>query len=226
MDTANAIQSNDFLRSLSQRENPVEQDARDELGQDEFLTLMIEQFKNQDPFEPMTNGDFLGQLAQFSTVSGIDELKGSFDVLANAINGEQGLQAGSLVGREVLTQSEFGVHAETDPLRGILDLEGQAQNVEIDILSPSGELVRTLTLGQQTGGELAFEWDGQTLDGDDAAFGTYQLVARVQRGDFVETVPVMVRSEVESVSLGDPRGVLLNTANAGSLLFSDVQRIL
>ena len=204
----------------------MEQDARDELGQDEFLTLMIEQFKNQDPFEPMTNGDFLGQLAQFSTVSGIDELKGSFDVLANAINGEQGLQAGSLVGREVLTQSEFGVHAETDPLRGIIDLEGQAQNVEIDILSPSGELVRTLTLGQQTGGELAFEWDGQTLDGDEAAFGTYQLVARVQRGDFVETVPVMVRSEVESVSLGDPRGVLLNTANAGSLLFSDVNRIL
>ena len=226
MDTTNSIQSNEFLQSLSREANPVETGARDELGQDEFLTLMIEQFKNQDPFEPMTNGDFLGQLAQFSTVSGIDELQGSFDVLANAINGDQGLQAGALVGREILTQSEFAIHAETDPLRGVIDLEGPAQNVEIDILSPSGELVRTVTLGQQTGGELAFEWDGKTTDGDDAAFGTYQLVARVQRGEFVETVPVMIQSDVESVSLGDPRGVLLNTANAGSLLFSDVQRIL
>ena len=35
---------------------------------------MITQFKNQDPFEPMDNGEFLGQLAQFSTVNGIDSL--------------------------------------------------------------------------------------------------------------------------------------------------------
>ena len=86
--------------------------------------------------------------------------------------------------------------------------------------------MRTLELGQQSGGEIAFEWDGTDLEGDTAADGTYQLVARVQRGDFVETVPVLVRSTVDSVSLGDGRGVLLDTTNAGSLLFSDVDRIL
>ena len=35
--------------------------ARDELGQQDFLTLMISQFQNQDPFEPMDNGEFLGR---------------------------------------------------------------------------------------------------------------------------------------------------------------------
>ena len=106
----NAIESNDYLASLRQEPAQTEQSSRDELGQDEFLTLMIAQFKNQDPFEPMTNGDFLGQLAQFSTVSGISELQTSFDTLAGAISGEQALQAGSLVGKDILTQSEFAIH--------------------------------------------------------------------------------------------------------------------
>ena len=43
-----------------------QQESRDNLGQDDFLTLMITQFQNQDPFEPMDNGEFLGQLARDS----------------------------------------------------------------------------------------------------------------------------------------------------------------
>ncbi|MEL7537876.1 MAG: flagellar hook assembly protein FlgD [Pseudomonadota bacterium] len=221
----NAIESNEFLSSLNTSPT-TETKPRDELGQEEFLELMIAQFQNQDPFEPMTNGDFLAQLAQFSTVSGISDLQGSFDSLANAISGEQALQAGSLIGKDVLTQSEFATHSEALPLAGVIDLEGAAQNVAIDLIAPNGELVRTLSLGEQSGGPVEFEWDGLDNDGESAADGTYQLVVRVQRGDFVETVPALIRSEVESVSFGDNRGVLVNTSNSGSLLFSQIDRIL
>ncbi|MEM1261525.1 MAG: flagellar hook assembly protein FlgD [Pseudomonadota bacterium] len=221
----NILETNDYLRSLSESAQPEER-PRDELGQAEFLELMVAQFQNQDPFEPMTNGDFLGQLAQFSTVNGITELDTSFTDLATAISGEQALQAGNIVGKDILTQSEFATHSEDQPLRGVVSLEGPASGVTVDVISASGELVGSIDLGPQNGGEIAFEWDGNDLDGETAAAGTYQLVASVQRGDFLETVPVLVRSAVDSVSLGDPRGVLIDTSNVGSVLFGDVRRIL
>ena len=44
------------------------------LGQKDFLTLLTAQLKNQDPLKPLENTEFLGQMAQFSTVAGIDRL--------------------------------------------------------------------------------------------------------------------------------------------------------
>ena len=49
----------------------------DALGQADFLTLLVAQMRNQDPLNPLSNEDFVAQLAQFSTVSGITEMNGS-----------------------------------------------------------------------------------------------------------------------------------------------------
>ena len=72
---------------------PPAQESGGDLGQEDFLTLMISQFRNQDPFEPMDNGDFLGQLAQFGTVNGIEQLNSAFAGLAGSIQSDQALQA-------------------------------------------------------------------------------------------------------------------------------------
>ena len=55
---------------------------RNDLGLDDFFKLMITQLKNQDPMKPLENGEFLSQIAQFGTVSGIDKLNKTFDDLA------------------------------------------------------------------------------------------------------------------------------------------------
>ena len=68
---------------------PPQRERNDELGQSDFLKLMITQFKNQDPFQPMENGEFLGQIAQFSTVNGIESLNTAFAGLAETLQGEQ-----------------------------------------------------------------------------------------------------------------------------------------
>ncbi len=202
-------------------------DGRDELGQDAFLELMIAQFRNQDPFEPMTNGDFLSQLAQFGSVSGIQELQDSFSSLAGAISSDQALQASTLVGHEILAYSEFGAHSAERPLRGAIELQGSVSQMDIEITDSSGQLVRTVSLGPQDAGLVNFEWDGVTLDGEEAAEGVYQINTRVLRGSRTETLPTLIRAEVESVSLGsDGRGIRLNTYGQGSLLFSQVDRIL
>ena len=67
--------------------------ANDELGQTEFLELMTTQLTYQDPLKPMENGDFLGQMAQFGTVSGISELNNTFSNLSESFQSNQALQA-------------------------------------------------------------------------------------------------------------------------------------
>src|SRR6478735_4235489 len=74
------------------------------LGQTDFLRLMTEQFKNQDPLKPLDNAQFLGQLAQFSTVQGIDKMQGAMDAVASVMESDQALRAASLVGHDALVE--------------------------------------------------------------------------------------------------------------------------
>ena len=67
-----------------------------ELGRDQFLQLLVAQLRAQDPLDPITSQEFIAQLAQFSTVEGIERLNASFaDLLAlNQIT-----QGANLIGR-------------------------------------------------------------------------------------------------------------------------------
>src|SRR3972149_6116893 len=81
------------------------QKDRTELNQEQFLMLMITQFRNQDPLKPQDPAEFLTQLAQVTSVAGISEMNKSVASLADSLYAGQALQAASVVGRNVLTPS-------------------------------------------------------------------------------------------------------------------------
>ncbi len=204
---------------------PPENKAQDELGQEDFFTLMIAQFQNQDPFEPMDNGEFLGQLAQFSTVSGIDSLNSGFDDLSGALRDEQALQASNLVGRTVLAVSDSAFYNGESSVNGALELSASGF-VQIDITDASGQLVQRLDLGQQPAGQARFAWDGRMSDGEMADSGEYRLSARVVRGQEVESLATLVEGRVDSVTLGQFGGSMaLNLEGGGSLALAQVYQI-
>ena len=62
---------------------------------DDFLVLMTEQLKYQDPTNPMDNNDMLAQEAQFQSLSRLEELSDSFSKFSNMF------QANSLIGQNV-----------------------------------------------------------------------------------------------------------------------------
>ena len=131
---------------------PAQSQSQGKLNQEAFLELMIAQFQNQDPFKPMENGDFLGQMAQFGTVSGIEELNQSFSTIAGSLYSDQALQASGLIDRTVLVSSDAGLLPGQGSLSGAVDLATSSGSLAVQVTDANGELVRRMDLGTQPSG--------------------------------------------------------------------------
>jgi len=199
----------------------------DELGQEDFLRLMITQFTNQDPFKPMENGEFLGQIAQFGTVSGIQELQSSFNALSESLYSDQALQASGLVGRTVLARLDSGALSPGGTISGAVDVPSGTPSLKIEIVDASGQVVRHMDLGAQSAGLASFEWDGITDGGKVAAPGVYSINATVSSDGATFAAETLVAAAVESVTLARAgSGLTLNLAGMGQLPLSQVRQIM
>lgn len=199
----------------------------DKLGQEEFLELMLAQLRNQNPLKPMENGEFLGQMAQFGTVSGIQDLQASFNQLADALQSNQALQASALVGRSVLTPGGRGVLEQGGEVAGVVDLPASTTALTINVKDNTGQLVRRLEMGPQAAGTVQFKWDGMTDDGQAAPPGVYQVSADAVLDGTVTAVETRVAAKVESVSIGrGGQGVVLNVAGLGAVPLSEITQIM
>lgn len=127
---------------------------------DRFLKLLVTQMQNQDPLNPMDNAQVTSQMAQISTVSGIDKLNNSITAMTGQFTQMQAMQSASLVGRTVLLEGDSLAVAEGKGAAGF-ELAGAADNVKVEILSPAGRVIDTLQLGAQSAGRHGFEWDAK-----------------------------------------------------------------
>lgn len=198
----------------------------DKLGQDQFLKLMITQMQNQDPFKPVENGDFLAQLAQFGTVSGIQDLQKSFSNLSSSIISNQALQASSLVGRNIIVQADSFNHQSGKQLQGMVDLKASVNNLTVDILDSSNQVIQTLNLGQQAKGLSQFTWDGKNSQGQAVPNGVYKVVAKSTAQGKTVAQDTLLSEKVLSVSLGKAQqGLLLNTESKRTYEFNNVKQV-
>ncbi len=198
----------------------------DQLGQAEFLNLMITQLKNQDPFAPMENGDFISQMAQFSSVTGLAELQQSFDKLATSLQSNQALQASSLVGRTVLVPSATSTLSSGGSVRGALELSASSGAVGITIKDDSGQVIRRLELGPQSAGSVYFNWDGLADNGQPAPEGRYFVSADAEINGGTVALETLMSASVDSVTLGQGgQGLRLNLTDGNVVDFSSVREI-
>jgi flagellar basal-body rod modification protein FlgD len=196
-----------------------------DLGLNTFLKLMVTQLNNQDPFKPMENGDFLGQIAQFGSVTGLEQLNQSFESLAGSITSGQALQAGSLVGREVLAPVDTGNLTSGGALRGQVSLDQSSPQVTVRITDQVGQLVREMPMGSAAPGALNFSWDGMTDLGSYAPPGRYSVSVEAIQNDRPVDLQTKLFAEVESVNLSGRDGLTLNLAGLGPIAFNNVQQI-
>jgi len=204
---------------------------KSELNQEDFLTLMITQLKNQDPFKPMDPAQYVGQLAQFSQVSGLADMNKQISSLTDSLRGNQVLDGAGLIGRTVMAQGNAiylpeAVEGEERGPQGLIHVPAGASAVQLVVKDASGALVKTQAL-DSTRGAQAFAWDGTTHDGDAAPAGAYRIEVVARVGDENVSLTTSVAARVSSVSLDPATGALmLDTDSLGELAMGAIERVL
>ncbi|WP_144821632.1 flagellar hook assembly protein FlgD [Marinobacter piscensis] len=224
MSAINATEASDVLGQYRSRQ---QQDAsgNSELGKNEFMELMLAQLKNQNPLEPQDNGEFISQLAQFSSLEEMQALSGRVDDVVGQFRSTQALQASAMVGKTVLAPSEVGMLGAEGEVMGNIQVPASTGGVRLSIQSPDGELVRQIDLGSSSAGVKSFSWDGKDGNGNKLPDGPYKIVAEGSYPQGSVQLPTMVSANVDSVSLGQGGSVTLNLAGMGSIALSDVKQI-
>lgn len=192
--------------------------GQQELGQEDFLELLVAQMKNQDPSNPADNAQFLSQIAQFSMVDGIEGLNNSFDSIAGNFFTNQAMSASQLVGRQVLSDSSSGWLHEGRTLDGVIGIPEFADAVNVQVRDNYGKLVKTLDAGGFEAGQLPFSWDGSNEQGEPMMPGEYSVTATALVDGVSQALPVKLYNTVESITLN-------RTGNKVELLLDNNQLI-
>jgi flagellar basal-body rod modification protein FlgD len=218
-----AQQASDVLSQY--RLQSEEKKSSNDLGKNEFMDLMIAQMENQNPLKPQENGDFIAQLAQFSSLEETQKLSGSVQDMVGEFRSTQALQASAMVGRSVVVPSQSGQLDASGELNGFVNVPASTSNLRVSVTNQSGELVRQLDLGPSQGGQKKFSWDGKDGSGNTMPPGSYKLTAEASYPQGAEQLGTLVSANVDSVSLGKQGGVTLNLGSLGSIGLADVQQI-
>ncbi|MCP4548753.1 MAG: hypothetical protein GY835_20025 [bacterium] len=186
-------------------------DPGGDMGKEEFMQLLIAQLQNQDPLEPVTNEDFVAQLATFSNLEQLTDINAGTQtglMMQQSIANEL---ASSLIGKDVLVDCSM-LYVETGEgmdFRADLEADGI---ITANIYNEQGDLMRTVVYEGEDGlpltaGEHMLTWDGRNDDGLPVTSGNYsvELTALDASGATVA---------VDSTMRGHVRGVRFSGGNA------------
>lgn len=198
---------------------------RQSFGQDEFLKMMLAQLKNQDPLKPLEPAQFLGQLAQFSTVTGIQAMQQSLASLNATLGSASLMEGANLVGRDVLSAATTGRLGAVGGVRGAVVAPPGASVVQVAVRDLSGALVRRFEVPAGSG-LVDFQWDGVDQSGQRAAPGLYAIEAIGVAGSKGESLEVLLEQRVNSVTVDATASALVLNTSGGPVPLDRVRRVM
>jgi flagellar basal-body rod modification protein FlgD len=189
--------------------------------QDRFMKLLVAQLNNQDPMNPMDNAQMTSQIAQINTVSGIQQVNDTLTAMTAQLNAMQVMQgSSSLVGKNVLIGSNT-LTVSNGVASGGMDLAGKAESVKVDILSPGGQVIDTLSLGALDAGRHTFDWDASKYNF--AGQPSFKITATTGGKSIGSTA--LAADKVTSV--GSSNGAMtVQLQGHGAVAYGDIQAIL
>ena len=195
---------------------------RDQLGQADFLKLMTTQLQNQDPFAPMDNADFIAQMAQFSTVTGITDMGQTLKGMSDQLQEFRIATASNLLGHSVLVPGNLARPDENGEIHGVVDLPSSASMSNIRFTNEQGEILHQVDMGAQPRGLVGFSWldiPSEILEAGDAI----RVEAYADTGNGLEAVSPSVFADVLAATTGNGRdGVQLDVRDYGTISAAEV----
>lgn len=194
------------------------------LGQSDFLKLMTAQLQNQDPNAPMDNGAFLGQMAQFSTVSSMGDMATQMKAVADQLASNRLLSSGGMIGRSVLSENTLGTLPKEGSLDGVVRLTAPADGATVYVKNAVGQVMDSFELGPASSGDYPFSWDGSLPGGENALPGQYRIEVSVLRGGKTEAAQALLYTPITSVGMNGS-DLMLNLQNGSKVSLSQVTSI-
>ena len=222
-----SIENNQALNNILEKigAKTPEADAtkrKSSLGQEDFLRLMTTQLQNQDPFAPMENGEFIAQMAQFSTVTGITEMGQSLNGISDKLNEFRIATASDLLGNSVLVPGNIARPNKNNEIHGIIDLPSASSETSVSFFDETGEHLHSIDLGAQPGGLVGFEWLDIPED-IKAKKMPLRVEAFINTGQGSQGLTPSVFSEVMAATVGkNNQGVTIDVKDYGEMAAADV----
>lgn len=224
MTTVSSNSGNTIPADVLASVNPSTSESKTETSESRFLTLLTAQLKNQDPLNPMENAEMTSQLAQISTVNGIEKLNATLEKLMSNSTDSQAMQAAAMLDRLVLVEGSRMTLTEGNQAYGGVELPQGVDSATLTISDANGLVVRTVDLGALDAGIHDFSWDGKNDAGELVAAGNYKFSVSAEQGDkTVKTTPLQLGA-VTGV-LRDGTGVKLQLGDQGNYALNDIRQI-
>ena len=225
IDPTSQSQLDSILKKLGvQKEEDTSRGNKDTLGQSDFLKLMTTQLQNQDPFAPMENAEFIAQMAQFSTVTGITEMGTELKGIAEQLGEFRIATAANLLGSSVMIPGNYARPDDSGEIHGMLDLPSASGQTSLTFSNAAGDVLHQMQLGPQSSGLVGFAWDEvpqSVLDTGEAV----RIEAFADMGNGMESLTPSIFAEILAASTGDPvTGVMLDVRDYGEGRAADVKK--
>lgn len=234
VNTAPSVVSQDLLATVNPKAATSVNGTVD-ADTNKFMTLLVTQLKNQDPMNPLDNAQLTSQLAQLSTVTGVNKLNTTLESLKASYQSSEALQATNLIGHGVLVEGDFVNLQSGKGIMGV-NLASAADNVQLIVTDPrTGKDVQTIDMGARPAGTIPVAWDGVpdpsklNADGTPVTLkdGKYLLrVVATHGADTLKDAKALSFDSVASVTTSVADGVKLNLPNKGVVSMADIRQIL
>jgi flagellar basal-body rod modification protein FlgD len=188
---------------------------------DRFLKLLVAQLNNQDPMNPMDNSQMTSQIAQINTVSGIQQLNDSIKSMSAQYTSMQVMQGASMIGHQVVADgSTMSINAGKGT--AAVSLDADASSVQVQVLSPGGQLVDQFDMGALTAGTHNIDWNASNY----TAGGTPTFSVTAKQGSTSVTNTPLVRDTIASVGTDASNAMSLTLKSGSAIKYDTIKSIL
>lgn len=188
------------------------------------MNLLVTELQNQDPLSPLTNSEFVAQLAQFSSVEQLMSVNSSLESLYVATASMNNAAMTSLIGLQVVAVGNQFNYSGTGSVELGYEAAANASEATVTITDEDGNVVYTGPMGSLESGEGTWTWDGRTSTGGQAEEGTYTFTIEATDTDGNEVgVDTLITGTVDSMSYDT--GTPVPTIDGIEVSLGDILRV-
>ncbi len=188
---------------------------------DRFLKLLVAQLNNQDPMNPMDNAQMTSQIAQINTVSGIQQLNDTIKSMSAQYTSMQVMQGASMIGHQVVADGNtMGVSAGVGT--AAVNLDADASSVQVQVLTPGGQVISQFDMGAQSAGTHNIDWDASKYTGS----GTPTFTVTAKQGTASVGATPLIRDTIASVGTDSTGAMNLSLKSGASIKYDTIKSIL